>query len=228
MKMTLYDLALADEDLRPSPFCWFAKFVLLHKGVDFGTVPLRFAEKDNYPDPEHGKLPILKAGDEIICDSAHIVAWLEKNVSGPALAATDGERAAADFYQAWAANNLFPGLGPMLFARLWVLVHEDDKGYFRQTREERFGKTLEEMAAAKGSREKVEMALQTLAAPLARNKFLGGASANISDYILFSPLMWKRTVTRDELYETPQAVDAWQERMLDLFDGYARKAKSAE
>ena len=69
---------LADPDVRLSPFCWLAKFALLHKGVEFETVPLRFTEKENYPDQEHGKLPILVDGDDIICDSANIVAYAEK------------------------------------------------------------------------------------------------------------------------------------------------------
>ena len=78
-----------------------------------------------------------------------------------------------------------------------------------------------------GLQEKIETALQTLSAPLARNKYLGGDAPNLCDYFVFSPLMWQRSVTSEKLYETPQAVDAWVERMLDLFDGYGRKAKRA-
>ena len=225
--MKLYDLALADPDVRLSPFCWLAKFALLHKGVDFETVPLRFTEKENYPDQEHGKLPILVDGDDIICDSANIVAYAEKNFSGPPLTASDGERAAVDFYQAWLGANLFPALAPMLFARVCAAAHDDDKTYFRTTREERLGMTLEEAAMQDGLAQKTETALATLSAPLVRHKFLGGSEPNLADYTVFAPLMWKRSLTQEALYETPQAVEAWQERMLDLFDGYARNAKSA-
>lgn len=225
--MKLYDLALADADVRPSPYCWLAKFALLHKGVEFETVPLRFAEKHNYPDKDHGKLPVLVVGDETIIESAAIVAWLEKNVAGPAFVETDAERAAADFYQAWVFANVFPHMARLIMLRIWVAAHDDDKEYFRASREERFGMSLEEFAAAPGAKGDLEKALQTLAAPLARRKFLGGEKPNLSDYILFSPFMWQRSTTTETLYEAPQAVDAWKERMLDLFDGYARKAKSA-
>ncbi len=225
--MKLYDLALADAEVRPSPFCWLAKFALLHKGVSFETAPLRFAEKENYPDPEHGKLPILEVGDETICDSAAIIAWLEKNVQESPFLETDAERAAADFYQAWTFANVFPHLGRLIMLRIWVAAHDDDKEYFRASREQRFGMTLEEFANAPGARGDLEKALQTLAAPLARRKFLGGETPNLSDYMVFSPFMWQRSVVLEELYDAPQAVDAWRERMLDLFDGYARKAKSA-
>lgn len=227
MTIELYDLALADISVRPSPFCWLAKFALLHKGVEFETVPLRFTEKQNYPDPEHGKLPILKDGDTIVCDSANIVAHAEKNYAGPRLVETAGEQAAADFYSAWLGAHVFPALAPMLIVRVHAAAHEQDKDYFRKTREERFGETLEELAAMQGNKEKIEAALQTLAAPLVRNKFLGGEKPNLCDYFVFSPLMWQRSVTSETLYEIPQAVEAWKERMLDLFDGYARQAKSA-
>jgi len=225
MTLQLFDLALADPDIRPSPFCWLAKFALLHKGLAFETVPLRFTEKQNYPDPDYGKLPILKDGDAIVCESVNIIAHIEKNHSGAPMTQTAGEQAAADFYSAWAGANLFSPLAPMLFVRVCAAAHEDDKAYFRKAREARFGKTLEELAMTPGLKEKMETALQMLAAPLARNKFLGGEKPNLCDYIIFSPFMWQRSVTSETLYETPQAVDAWRERMLDLFDGYARQAK---
>lgn len=227
MTLKLYDLALADPDVRMSPPCWLAKFALLHKGLEFETIPLRFAEKDNYPDKDHGKLPILADDDEIICDSANIVAYLDKKFSGKPFASTAAARAAADFYQAWLGANLYPGLVGLMFVRVHAAAHEDDKAYFRDTREKRIGKTLEEFAATPGLKEQIEAALQTLSAPLVRHKFLGGDEPNISDYTVMSPFMWQCCVTSETLYETPQAVAAWQERMLDLFDGYGRKAKTA-
>ncbi len=226
--MKLYDLALADSDVRPSPFCWLAKFALLHKGVEFETVPVPFADKSVYPDPEHARVPILETGEEIVTDSARIVAWLEKNVPGAPFTETDAERAAVDFYQAWMGAQIFPSLAPMLFLRIWANARDDDKDYFRTTREERVGKTLEEFATTPGVKDNIEKALPTLAAPLARHKFLGGETANLADYQVMGVFMWQRSVTLEPLYETPQAVGAWQERMLDLFDGYARKAKTAE
>ena len=225
MTLKLYDLALADPAVRISPPCWLAKFALLHKGLQFETVPLRFTDKENYPDRDHGKLPILKDDDEIICDSANIVAHLDKKHKEKPFAATAAERAAADFYQAWLGANLYSGLAPIMFVRVHAAAHDADKAYFRKSREERLGKTLEELAATPGLKDQVEAALQTLSAPLVRHKFLGGDEPNISDYTVMSPFMWQRTVTSETLYETPQAVAAWQERMLDLFDGYGREAK---
>jgi glutathione S-transferase len=228
MTLTLYDLCTGDADIRPSPYCWMVKFALLHKGFDFETVPLRFTEKHNYPDPEYGKLPMLDDDGELICDSAVIVAHLEKKYPARPLVATAGEAAAAEFFRAWLATGLYPGLGPLTFIK--VLDHLDDEGrtYFRETREKRLGRRLEDLAADPGAPAKVEQALATLAGPLEQHRFLGGEGANLCDYIAFSPLMWRRAVTAETPYRTPPAVEAWMERMLDLFDGYARKARRAE
>lgn len=225
MAIKLYDLALADPDVRPSPFCWRAKFALLHKGVSFETVALPFANKESYPDKDHGLLPILVDGDEVVCDSANIYAYVERKFDGSPLAATPGERAAAEFYNAWLAANLFPHLAPLMFVRVHAAAHEDDKAYFRRTREKRLGRTLEEAAATPGLRENIEQALQTLAAPLTRYAFLGGDQANLSDYNVFSIFQWVRVTAQEELFAAPQAVADWKERMLDLFGGYAREAK---
>ena len=47
------------------------------------------------------------------------------------------------------------------------------------------------------------------------------------DYILFGSLMWPRTISTLELLDKDDVVYAWRERMLDLFDGMGRKAKTA-
>jgi glutathione S-transferase len=116
----------------------------------------------------------------------------------------------------------------MLVPRIAKAVSEADRAYFRASRETRYGRTLEEIAATAGVIEKAENALNVLAAPLANHRYLGGAQPNLSDYVVFGPFMWQRSVTLEELYATPDPVAQWRERMLDLFDGYARNAKSAE
>ncbi|MEM8935487.1 MAG: glutathione S-transferase N-terminal domain-containing protein [Pseudomonadota bacterium] len=226
MSRILYDLAMADEDIRPSPFCWLAKFALLHKELAFETQPLRLAEKEKYPDPEHGRVPMLQDGDELICDSRKIIAYLDAEYRDKPLAATKGEYAAADFLSGWVTLALFPALGPMIIPHVFLASHPDDHEYFRSSREERIGMTLEEYGATPNAKSMAETALKMLALPLTRRKFLGGDNPNLCDYTAFAPFIWQRVVIGEGPYETPQPVGAWQERMLDLFDGYARKAKT--
>ncbi len=227
MTRILYDLALADEAVRPSPFCWLVKFALLHKGLKFDTKPVGFADKSTYPDPEYGKVPVLIDDGMMVKDSPLILDHLDRKYRDRPLVATAGERASAAFYGAWLGANVYPALAPLLMARLCAAAAPADQSYFRATREARFGRTLEALAETADARPRMEAALAVLAAPLAAHDFLGGREANLCDYLVMSPLMWRRSATSAELYETPKPVAAWHERMLDLFGGYARAAKRA-
>lgn len=225
MTLRLYDLRTDVGDIRPSPYCWMVKFALLHKGLAFETVALRFTEKENYPDPDYKLLPVLDDDGELVRDSAAIIAHLERKYPARPLVATPGEAAAADFYRAWLVSGLYPGLGPLTYVKVLDHLGDEGKAYFRETREARLGKRLEDLAADPAAVSKMDAALATLATPLDHHPFLGGEAANLCDYIVFSPLMWRRLVAAETPYKTPPAVAAWMERMLDLFDGYGRKAK---
>lgn len=227
MARILYDLALADEDVRPSPYCWVAKFALLHKGLQFETKAVPFADKSQYPDPQYGLVPVLLDNGEMVKDSAVISEWLDRKYPQSPLVASKAERAAANFYSAWAATYVNPALRPYLTLRVHAAAAEADKAFVRSTREARFGQSLEELAAT-FSPEKVEAAFNVLAAPLANHRYLGGLAPNLADYIVMGPIMWQRAVTTSDFYKTPEPVAQWRDRMLDLFDGYARTAKSAE
>lgn len=227
MSRILYDLALADEDVRPSTYCWTVKFALLHKGLPFETRTVPFADKSKYPDPEYGKVPVLVDNGEMVKDSPVITQWLDRKYPQSPLVATKAERAAAEFLSAWLAVSFYPAIRPFLTLRIGRLARPEDQGFFRSSREAMFGKTLEDLAATFAP-ETAEKALGVLAAPLTHHRYLGGGAPNLSDYVAIGPLMWQRAVTTAEFYRTPEPVAQWRERMLDLFGGYARSAKSAE
>ncbi|MFQ5562268.1 MAG: glutathione S-transferase N-terminal domain-containing protein [Parvularculaceae bacterium] len=228
MTRKLYDLCGARPDWRFSPFCWLAKFALAHKELEHEIIPLRFTEKENYPDPEHGKLPILVDGDTVVTESWEIVRYLDRTYPERPLAATAGEWAAAEFYRAWLGAAVFPALAPFMMIRVHAVIDDGDKDYFRASREKRFGATLEDLAE-RGPKGKsmIETALATLAAPLSEYDFLGGAAPNLCDYVVFSPFMWQRCVTAETFYETPAPAAAWMERMLAACEGLAGSAARA-
>ncbi len=227
MTLKLYDLCGAEADVRFSPPCWMAKLALLHKGLDFETVPLRFAEKANYPDPDYGMLPMLDDGGTLIKDSQAIAAHLDEKHPERPLFGSEGERAAHQFYRAFAGGHLFPALAPMTFADVEKALDDDSKAYFREKREARLGRTLEEAAADEGLGPKAEAALQVIAAPLEAHDFFGGSAPNLSDYLFGGIFLWRRAVAAKDPYETPPALARWFARVLDLYDGYGRKAKRA-
>ena len=94
-----------------------------------------------------------------------------------------------------------------------------------QSREARFGRTLEEVAAGRdqgviGFRKSLEPLRQTLKA----QAFIGGSKPNYADYIVFGGFQWARVVSPFRLLEESDPVYAWRERLFDAFDGLARKS----
>ena len=117
----------------------------------------------------------------------------------------------------------------MIVDEIHKTVHEQDRDYFRATREKIFGMPLEEFAANKEVKlEEFRMLLNPLRATLKSFDFLGGSQPNLADYLVFSGLMWARCTSPMPLLAEGDRVFAWRERMLDLFDGMARSVPCQE
>jgi glutathione S-transferase len=100
-----------------------------------------------------------------------------------------------------------------------------DQAYFRQSREERFGTTLENVVKDREQRlPAFRDSLAPLRRTLERQKFLAGATPAYADYIVFGAFQWARAISDFELLAADDPVAAWRGRMLDVFDGLARKA----
>ena len=54
--------------------------------------------------------------------------------------------------------------------------------------------------------------------------FLGGTAPNYADYIVFGGFQWARVVSPFKLLAENDPVHAWREKLLDAFDGMARKS----
>jgi len=213
----LYDLAAKNRDVRFSPFCWIAKFGLLHKEIDYKTVALGFLPKSDYPVPDYGKLPMLAHDDELIQDSQNILEYLEKNF--PEKSYIEGAQGQARFekYSQWQGNELFPNIAPLMFHRVSQALPDNEASYFRETREERFGNSLKNLAQTPGLAENVEKALSVVADDLTDHPFLGGKTPDMSDYLVASPLLWKKSITQENIFQTPAAVDQWMGRLGEHF-----------
>ena len=224
----LYDLAAADLDVRFSPFCWRAKLALVHKGLEFETRAWRFTQKSEHPNPDYGRVPVLIDGETQVEDSWKIFEHLDAAYPERPLMATPAERAAAEFFRAWTDTQIVPAFAPLLMIRVHDCISDEDKIYFRETREGRFGVTLEALAEdAGGHSAKIEQRLQPLGLALSRTPFLSGEAPGLADYIVFSPFQWARCVCSEPLFKMDEAVSAWVERMLDAHEGYARGARRA-
>ena len=118
------------------------------------------------------------------------------------------------------------GIFPLIIADIPNNLAEVDATYFRQSREARFGgKTLEEIMASRDSgvvafRKSLEIMRQTFKT----QPYLGGAAPNYADYIVFGGFQWARVVSPFKLLKSDDPIYAWREKLLDAFDGMARKS----
>ena len=226
MAITLYDLAGAEPDRRFSPFCWRTKMALAHKGLEVETIPWRFTEKDRLPQPNQGRVPVIVDNDRVVHDSSAIAEYLETRYPDrPSLFGDERARALTRFVQNWTETVLQPGL--VGFVVLDICRHSapEDQEYVRRSREERFGTTLENVVKERAARlPAFRDSLAPLRRTVERQKFLAGAAPAYADYVVFGAFQWARAISDFELLAANDPVAAWRGRLLDLFNGLARKA----
>jgi glutathione S-transferase len=227
MTLKLYDLAAAEDDRRFSPNCWRSKMALKHKGLEFEAIPWRFTEKDAIAFSGQGLVPVLVDGNRTVHDSWNIAIYLEEAYpSRPALFEGGQSRALTEFFGHWVFRVVHTAMFKVILPDLFTRLHEKDKAYFRESREKRFGMTLEAFGAdPKGSLAALRGALEPVRPVLVQNAFVSGKGPGYADYLLLGPFMWARAVSPIRLLEPDDPVFAWRERMLDLWGGYARAAK---
>ena len=226
MMMRLWELAGAEDDRLFSPYCWRTRMALAHKGLSAQTVAWRFTEKDRLPALAKGLVPVLQEGDTTVADSWTIAQHLDDAHPARPLFAGPQAKALAFFLKNWTERTVHLPILRVVLMDLYGNLHEKDKPYFRESREKRFGMPLEAVAGdPKASLAALRAALDPVRPVLAAQQWLCGAEPAYGDYILFGAFQWARAMSPIALLETDDPLYAWRERMLDLFEGLARKAK---
>ena len=152
MAITLYELVGRD-DLRFSPYCWRTRFALAHKGLDFDTVPVRFADKQPIAFSGQERVPVIRDGDRAVADSWAIACYLDEAYPDlPPLFASAAERAMARFVNSWSDLQVNPAFILLVVRDVYDNIDERDREYFLETREKRFGTTLDALHAARDER----------------------------------------------------------------------------
>ena len=226
MSIILYDLAGAEADRRFSPFCWRSKMALAHKGIEAETVPWRFTEKDKLPQPNAGRVPVIVDNGEVVHDSSAIAEYLEtRYAERPSLFGGEAGRALTRFVQNWTETVMQPALVGFVVLDICRHAAPQDQTYFRQSREERFGRSLEDVVKDREMRlPAFRESLTPLRRTLERQQFLAGAAPAYPDYVVFGAFQWARAISDFELLAADDPIAAWRGRLLDLFGGLARKS----
>ena len=222
----LYDLAGADESRRFSPYCWRVRMALAHKGLEVQTIPWRFTDKAAIAFSAQGTVPVMVDGEHVVTDSWRIANDLEDRYPDrPPLFGCDAARQHAHFIKLWVERILSPMAIRMAALDIFNCLHERDRAYFRESREARFGMSLEAFVNNREeTRERFQEALAPLRAFLGEQPFLGGSGPLFADYVVFGMFQWMRCVSDFKVLTEDDPVSAWRARLLDLYGGLARNA----
>lgn len=226
MTIKFYDLS-AKDGARFSPFGWRARMALAHKGLEeSATVEhVRFGEKEKLDFSGQKLVPVLQDSDTIVCDSWDIACYLETAYpDAPSLFGGDAGRGAALFVTEWTNRAINPLVAGLIVHDVLLACDDRDQSYFRESREARFGRKLEEVQEGREDRlPDLHKALSPARAVIEKQPYIGGTGPSFADYALFGTLMWARISSPFELLAEDDPLWAWRERLLDAHGGAARK-----
>ena len=199
---------------------------LAHKGLAWRAIPWRFTEKDAIAFSGQSAVPVLVDDGEVVADSWRIALYLDRKYDSSPL--MDGAHARGSIFvlKNWLERAVHPAVLRVIVLDLYAHLHPQDKAYFRESREKRFGATLEAFAVDEsGALVALRQALDPVRPVLAEQRFLGGAAPSFADYLLFGPFQWARVLSPKRLLDPEDPIFAWRERMLDLHGGLARAVR---
>ena len=219
--MKLYELC-GDEGRRFSPYCWRTRMALAIKGIEVESVPVGFTEIPEISKAAGKTVPALETAAGVIFDSFQIASHLDEVRAENPLFRGEAAEAHCRLIQGWADTAVIAGLASMIVLDVWMALRPQDKEYFRTSREQRFGRTLEEFQAGRESRVAGfnSMTLAPARRALAKGSWLGGDQPDYTDCIVFGTLMWPHVVSDFPVLEDGPIMD-WFRRCLELMAGEA-------
>lgn len=215
----LFELCGKERQRVFSPYCWIVRYALAHKGLDYTATPIKFGEKDRIAFSEQPLVPVLRDNSTTITDSWEILTYLdEKHGDRPSL--FPNGTSSARFIKHWVESTLYPLLAPIVIMDIHNHLDVEDQLYFRKSREERFGMSLEDFTKkAADTRVSLEKALEPLRRRLQESAYIEGAEASASDYIALGLFLWARGCSKTSLLKTDDPIYSWRDRLFKAYDG---------
>lgn len=225
----LYELTGAEDARRFSPPVWWVRMALRHKGLAFEGRPWRFTEKETIAPSGGGTVPVIVDRGQWLRESMAIAEYLEATYpDGPSLFRGPEGLALARFMVGWVGRTLALPVSRLIIADIFSHLAEKDRGYFRESRETRFGTTLERICTDPAAELAAIRALLEPARRLAAQQpFLSGNEPGYADYVLHGTFMWARMVSAKLTLADDDPLRLWLARVDALHGGEATKALAA-
>jgi glutathione S-transferase len=229
MTILLYELVGEDTSRPFSPHCWKTTMCLAHKGLEYRRVPTPFTSVPAVEGGVSKTVPVIRDGDKVVADSFTIALYLDDTYPDrPTLFGGPGGEAMARFIERWSQLTIHPYLGAAALTDIHARLAPPDQAYFRDNREKRYGKTLEDVSAGReAGLEAFRASLEPLRSMFTYQPFIGGETPLYPDYIVFGAFQWMRVMSPFPALADGDPVTAWFERLLDLHDGLGRSVAAA-
>lgn len=229
MTILLYDLVGEDASRPFSPHCWKTTMCLAHKGLDYRRVPTPFTSVAAVEGGISPTVPVIRDGDKLVADSFAIALYLDDAYPDrPTLFGGEGGKAMARFIERWSQLTIHPFMNVAAMTDIHARLSPPDQAYFRDSREKRYGKTLEEVSAPREAElDGFRASLTPLRNMLTYQPFIGGDAPLYPDYIVFGAFQWVRVMSPFQVLAGDDPVTAWFERLLDLHGGLGRSVAAA-
>lgn len=219
MSIRFHDLAAADPAVRFSPFCCRIRFALAHKELDAEAICWRFTDKDALAFSGQGKVPVLQDGETVVSDSWEIGCYLEQAYPDrPSLFPEGSGRAHARFVKYWVESGVHLPVLQLILPELFASLHEKDKPYFRESREQRFGCRLEDAAMPpEKALPLIRKALTPLRLTLNEQPYVAGDSPGFADFIAAAPFFFAGAITSTPLVEGDDPIRGWIRQLVQRY-----------
>ena len=213
---------------RYSAYSWRTKMALKHKGLDWDSHPVLMSDKQTIAFSGGKTVPIIKDGETVVRDSWKIAEYLEGQYPEKSLFGGPIGHGVTQTFNMWVDRVLIAMTMPVIVCDLHERVDPGDQAYFRAQFEGYLKSTLEEARDRRQeSASRLARQLEPMQAALKRQPFVCGSAPAYGDYILFSVFQWARIASPQDIFNNSDPLYVWRERMLDLYDGFARQSPSA-
>lgn len=224
MTIRMFDLCGAEPERRFSPFCWRSRLALAHKGLEVEAVAWKFTDREAIESLGAKTVPTIVDGEKVVTDSWAIAEYLDDTYPDRPTLFPNG-RSEARFIKSWTEAVLTGGVAQLVLHDIYEHLDPVDQPYFRESREKRFGKTLEEVQAGREERVKgFRQALMPLRLTLRSQPWVAGEAPGFADHMCAGPFLWARAISPFRLLEDDDPIAEWLGRVLDAYDGVARSA----
>jgi glutathione S-transferase len=225
--ITLWELA-GKNGRRYSLFSWRTRMALAHKGLAFQAHPVLLSDKSAIAFSGGKTVPIIREGDAVVRDSWKIAEYLEAQHPDRTLFGGDIGRGVTHAFNTWVDRALVGLMMPVVAPDIHERVEPGDEQYFRAMAESITKRSLEDLRSERDDAlRRLGRALEPMQTLLKRQVYVCGAQPAYADYVLFSIFQWARVMSPREVLAPEDPLSAWRERVLDLFDGFARNVPAA-